>query len=306
MADILSEYDNPSTLRQWRRYLSELAEHNGWQHPDQMTAAGVVAFVTKPRADGRPTANNTARQRIAAVRLFQDHCRRHGLPTPNLEHVLRRLRKSHPRLLGKQQATYEARRLSRAELQQLFDACSDGTWRGSRDQITIRLLALGLRQQEVAQLTWGDVKNDGRIARLGKMNRLREVFPGPTLTEMIARWRAFYGAHIGPTTPDSPLLAAWPRAQPADTPNANLRAGLPAQGAIFDIVASRARNAGLGHVAPHDLRRSLAKIMHTEGCDLTQIQAALGHAETSGAVTQACYIGPLENSGRIAAGRMVD
>ena len=264
-----------------------------------MTPAGIAAFATLPRADGKPRANNSIRSRIGVARQFLAYCHRNDIPAPDVEHALTRLRKSYPRLFGKQQGTYEARRLTRDELTRLFAACQDGTWRGSRDQIVLRLLALGLRRHEVAQLTWHDLKSDGRIATLGKMHRLREAFPGPTTTDMLTKWRRYYERTIGRASGDAPVLISWAcqrqDASPGITDNT-----------VYKIVTLRAAAAGLGHVTPHDLRRTLAKLMNDDGRPLQDIQSALGHAETSGACTQACYIGPLSVAAKIDAGLLID
>ena len=47
--------------------------------------------------------------------------------------------------------------------------------------------------------------------------------------------------------------------------------------AIYEIVTGYAEATGLGDVAPHDLRPTLAKLAHKGGSALDQIQLALGH-----------------------------
>lgn len=53
-------------------------------------------------------------------------------------------------------------------------------------------------------------------------------------------------------------------------------AGVSVRARIID----RATQAGIGHLRPHDLRRSLAGMLDDGGADLREIQAALGHAHT--------------------------
>jgi integrase len=54
-------------------------------------------------------------------------------------------------------------------------------------------------------------------------------------------------------------------------------AELPAQ--LPDPVVKRcASNAGIDHLAPHDLRRSCARLCHESGGELEQIQFLLGHS----------------------------
>ncbi len=68
---------------------------------------------------------------------------------------------------------------------------------------------------------------------------------------------------------------------------------------IHSLVTRRAEAAGLGHVAPHDLRRSAAGILHRcvaeDGAhyfDLLDIQKVLHHADPI--TTMRCYLDPLD------------
>ncbi len=47
--------------------------------------------------------------------------------------------------------------------------------------------------------------------------------------------------------------------------------------AIYNLVAQYARALGFGKIAPHDLRRSFAKLAHKGGSGIDQIQISLGH-----------------------------
>lgn|GEM_PF-4035090 len=304
----LSEFTNPNTCQRYRADLSLLFRTNDWQHPHQMTAPAVVAWCTAPTERGR-RANNSVRVRIAVVKAFLDYCRDHDVPAPNVATTLDRLRSSHPKLLGKVQDHHEAARLTTDELARLFAACSDGTWRGSRDQIALRLLALGLRNAEVRTLTWSCVHHDGSIQTIGKAGKLRTVYPGPTLAAQLATWRRYYERAVGPATGTAPVLAVWTSRHCRTTPP------VPGIGrrTLEEICRNRAQLAGLPHLAPHDLRRTLARIMWdatdqhgTRLHDIAEVADALGHSARSLAVTQEAYIGPLSDKGRRAAGRLVD
>jgi site-specific recombinase XerD len=48
--------------------------------------------------------------------------------------------------------------------------------------------------------------------------------------------------------------------------------------AIWQVVVDYARATSLGKLAPHDLRRTCAKLCRKAGGDLEQIQLLLGHA----------------------------
>ena len=48
--------------------------------------------------------------------------------------------------------------------------------------------------------------------------------------------------------------------------------------AIWHIVKAAAKRAGIKDLAPHDLRRTCARLCHLAGGELEQIQFLLGHA----------------------------
>ena len=304
----LADFPSPITAQRYRTDLRRLFTAGGWAHPHEMTAEAVIAHCTAPRQDGQPTANNSIRQRVVSIRSFLVWCRDQGIPTPNVTRALDRIRTAYPRQLGKVQGAYPAARLTTAQLQSLYDACQDGTTIGHRDELAIRLLALGLRQTAVRTITWQAIDQpDGAIRVLDKGHKVHTVWPGPKLRDQLSAWRTYYDETIdGGSVAHAQVLT-----------NYDPRRRAPAAGmthtCLQHICATRARKAGLPHVAPHDLRRTLARIMHDtttpEGSPryrLHEIADALGHSPQSLSVTQAAYIGPLDSQTGRQAGGLVD
>ena len=50
------------------------------------------------------------------------------------------------------------------------------------------------------------------------------------------------------------------------------------QNVVWYVVRDCCKGVGLQHIAPHDLRRTCAKLCHSGGGELEQIQFLLGHA----------------------------
>jgi integrase len=71
---------------------------------------------------------------------------------------------------------------------------------------------------------------------------------------------------------------------------------------IYNIVKEYGVRLGVPTLAPHDLRRTHARLGRDAGADLDQIQAGLGHASVT--TTQA-YVGGNQNLQR-APGDMID
>jgi len=66
------------------------------------------------------------------------------------------------------------------------------------------------------------------------------------------------------------------------------------QNVVWYVVKSCCERVGLEHIAPHDLRRTCAKLCHDSGGELEQIQFLLGHVPVQ---TTARYLGCKQNLG---------
>jgi site-specific recombinase XerD len=66
------------------------------------------------------------------------------------------------------------------------------------------------------------------------------------------------------------------------------------QNVVWYVVKGGCEKAGLQHIAPHDLRRTCAKLCHTNGGEIEQIQFLLGHASVQ---TTERYLGCKQNLG---------
>ena len=292
--------------------------------PD-LTPQSIVAWLERPRPDGQPCANNTIRERLSMLRMFGKWLLKtgtwHNWPLDDIDRTIRR---RYPKTYGKRQSKNPARFLTYDQaFGQLLDACKDGTWVGSRDQLLIRFGLLGLRRNEIARLRWQHLTPDGCVRITGKGNRVREVRPGPTMLNQLARWRRHYETELGrPLTGDDPILCravagqhfatgAVRRTRTQVEPRILWGHALSTGDTIRQIILKRANKAGLGHVATHDLRRSAAKIMHDAKTpdgghifDLDDIATALDHVDP--AVTRRSYLDHMDTGVKTTAGQALD
>ncbi|HEX9970197.1 MAG TPA: tyrosine-type recombinase/integrase, partial [Acidimicrobiales bacterium] len=194
--------------------------------------------------------------------------------------ALQRLRRSHPATYGKRQGKRPPRWLSVDEKAALLAACDDGTLVGLRDEIAIRLGLNAMRDHEIRSLPIGAVDSVGVVptgsARATSLGRRHSVLHSSvpwtgTSTSTRTRRRTRFSSVLAVRGQASAQLQ-WGK-------------GLSGNG-VYRIVTERAEIAGLGHVAPHDLRRSAAGILHrtktAEGghlFDLLDIQKVLGHSD---------------------------
>jgi integrase len=283
--------------------------------PD-LTTASFAKWITGPRLDGHPSANNTIRQRVSAARGFVAWLIDNGhLDRSPITEVTRYATREYPKVYGKRQDTNRARFLTYHEAyQRLVPACQDQTWPGSRDQLAIRLGLLGLRRTEILGLTWASYQH-GLIQCTGKKHRIREVRPGPTLTLLLDRWASQYARQLTrPLAPNDPIICG------QTTHHAGLATNQPrpiwwghplTPQAFAIIVARRAKLADLGHLSIHDLRRSAAAILHAAVTadgghlyDLLDIQMVLDHSDPT--TTQRSYLNMLDTAVKTRAGATLD
>jgi site-specific recombinase XerD len=160
--------------------------------------------------------------------------------------------------------------LSVKQAQTLLNTPDVTTAKGLRDRAILAvLLGCGLRRSEVAALTVSHVQQrDGRwciVDLVGKHGRVRTI-PMPTWVKVAQD--AWTGA-AGVT--DGFIFRPVSRGGQAQS------AGL-SEKVVWQLLQGYATAAGVPGIAPHDLRRSCAKMCRAAGGELEQIQLLLGHA----------------------------
>jgi integrase len=131
------------------------------------------------------------------------------------------------------------------------------------------LLGCGLRRSEVAALTVGHVQQrDGRwciVDLVGKHGRARTI-PVPTWVKVAAdAWTVAAGVADGFVF------------RPVNRARRALGVGL-SEKVVWQLLQGHAATAGVPGIAPHDSRRTCAKLCRVAGGELEQIQLLLGHA----------------------------
>jgi len=174
--------------------------------------------------------------------------------------------------------------LTREQASALLQAPAADTLKGTRDRALLALLiGCGLRRAEIAGLDLAAIQQrDGRwviVDLVGKGRRVRTV-PIPNWTKAILdRWLA--PAQIRDGKVFRPIDKAGRLAGDSITPKV-----------VWWIVLHYAVPLGFGNLAPHDLRRTCAKLCRASGGDLEQIQLLLGHASIQ---TTERYLGTRQN-----------
>lgn len=156
------------------------------------------------------------------------------------------------------------------------------------------LCTMALRREELSSARWGDLstQNDRVVLRVhgkGRKTAMIDV-PRPVL-QALNQWRRVVAPGELRPPAESPLVRRiWKGGGVS-------RQGLTPDG-IWLVIGEAAEAAQLGHVAPHDLRRSVAGALQQAGVPIEKISRLLRH--TNVAVTER-YLGklPQQNEGAV-------
>jgi site-specific recombinase XerD len=213
--------------------------------------------------ENRGLAAGTINGRLAAVRWLAYEAADAGLLSPELAAGIRRVKgvKKLGVRLGNWLTAEEARRL--------WQAPDANTLKGKRDRAILAvLLGCGLRRRELADLDFTHLQQREEhwaiVDLVGKGGHIRTV-PVPCWVK---------------TTVDDWVAAA--ELQTGKLFRCVCRAGKcwgegVTERLVWHLVKQYAGELGFRAVAPHDLRRSCAKLCHAAGGELEQIQFLLGH-----------------------------
>jgi site-specific recombinase XerD len=259
---VLDSVSSPITRRVYNLGLDEFFEWYGQEIRPGFTKATVSAWRVALEARGLGAVSINVR--ITAVRKLAVEAADNGLLAPELANGIVRVKgvASKGIRLGNW--------LSVAQAQKLLNTPDVTTTKGLRDRAILAvLLGCGLRRSEVAALTVAHVQQrDGRwciVDLVGKHGRVRTI-PMPTWVKVAQdAWTA--GAGIG----DGFVF------RPVNRGGQAQGAGL-SEKVVWQLLQGYAAEAGVPGIAPHDLRRSCAKMCRAAGGELEQIQLLLGHA----------------------------
>lgn len=210
----------------------------------------------------------TLNQILAAVKKLAETSAATGAITSDVALQIREIRamKSSGARTGNWLTVEQARQL-------LGD--DDGTIKGRRDRTVIALLlGCGLRRAEAAQLRTNQFQvRDSRtliVDLIGKGKKIRTVPIPAWAMEIVRVWVVETSLTARAKDGNYAVLRSI-------NEDGSINGSLSASG-IWRIVVERARAVGIQRLAPHDLRRTFAKLCRKGGAEIDQIQIALGHS----------------------------
>jgi integrase len=273
MALVLDSLPSPHTRRAYGRALADfLGWYAGAARGQGFSKATVEQYAR--HLEGQNLAASTRNVRLTAVRRLAAEAADNGLVEPATAAAIARVRGA------RQHGARSGNWLTVDQAERLLDAPDRLTWKGVRDRALLAvLIGCGLRRSEVSNLDFAHVQQrDGRwtiVDLHGKANRIRTV-PMPAWTKAaIDRWAQAAGLSTGRVF------------RPLNNRH-QLRGDALLPQNIMEAVRHYGYLIGLPKLAPHDLRRTFAKLAHNGRAALEQIQLSLGHASI---VTTERYLG---------------
>ena len=216
------------------------------------------------RWDERGLGSSSIIVRMSAIRKLAVEAMDNGLLAPELAAGIQRVKSA--KTLGVRTGNW----LSTKQAQALLNAPDISKLVGLRDRAIIAvLLGCALRRFEAAALTMEHMQQrDGRwciVDLVGKHGRIRTV-PIPTFVKVaIDAWTGPAGVV------DGYLFRPVNR-------GGQVQGEELSEKVIWQMLKPYATAAGVAGIAPHDCRRTAAKLCRAAGGELEQIQMLLGHA----------------------------
>jgi integrase len=258
---VLDSVSSPITKRVYNLGLDEFFAWYGQEPRPGFTKATVAAWRVALEARGLGAVSINVR--ITAVRKLAVEAADNGLLAPERANGITRVKGVASK--GVRLGDW----LTAKQAQALLSAPDATTTKGLRDRAILAvLLGCGLRRSEVAALTFKHVQQrDGRwciVDLLGKHGRVRTM-PMPTWVKVaIDTWASVAGIA------DGPVFRSVNR-------GGEIRKTALSEKVVWQLIRPYAGAAGVPGIAPHDCRRTCAKLCRAAGGELEQIQMLLGH-----------------------------
>ena len=256
--------DSVTSPHSRRAYESALNDFLSWYRAEcRPPISKAVVNGYKAHLEAAGLSASTINVRLSAVRKLVAEAADNGLISPELAAGVARVQGVGRR--GVRLGNW----LDRSQAERLINAPDTCTLTGKRDRALFAvLIGCGLRRSEVVGLRFEHIQQREQrwviVDLLGKRGRIRSVpMPGWTKAD-IDRWSEAAGIRTG-------------RVFRPINRGGRLTHDSLADKCIWSILRKYAPTLGLAQIAPHDLRRSYAKLAHQGRAPIEQIQLSLGH-----------------------------
>jgi site-specific recombinase XerD len=260
-AAVLSTLGSPDSQRAYRFAIDDFI---AWYCSEPRLAFNkTVVLRYRLQLEARHLAASTINVRLAAVRRLAFEAPDSGLLSPELAAGIRRVKGA--KKLGVRLGNWLTANQGKA----LLEAPDVGSVRGKRDRAMLALLlGCGLRRSELVHLMIDHLEQREEhwaiVDLVGKGGHVRTVPVPDWVKAAIDLWTAAGDIKNGRLIRRvNKTGAVWGRGV--------------TEKVVWWIVREFAARMGFDKLAPHDLRRTCARLCHQAGGELEQIQFLLGH-----------------------------
>jgi site-specific recombinase XerD len=260
---VLDSVNAPESKRAYARAIEDFLTWYQTNRPATgFTKATVQAYRAVLVESG--LSSSTVNLRMTAIRRLAVEAADNGLMAPDLVSGIGRVKGM------KREGVRIGNWLTIQQAEKLVNTPDVATLKGKRDRALLAvMIGCGLRREETASLTLERIQQrDARwviVDMIGKGGRVRSI-PMPSFAKAaVDVWIQAAGFTTGRVF------------RPVNKGDRLSGESMTAQ-SIFETVKKYAAEIGLKDIAPHDLRRSFAKLAHKGRAALEQIQLSLGHA----------------------------
>ena len=260
-AAVLGSLHSPESQRGYQHSINEFI--NWYCSEPRLSFNKTVVTRYRIHLESRSLAPGTINVRLAAIRRLAYEAADSGLLSPELAAGIRRVKGA--RRLGLRLGNW----LTAEQARTLWQLPNAETVKGKRDRAILSiLLGCGLRRRELAELTLDHLQQRedhwAVVDLIGKAGHLRTV-PVPDWVKQITdEWVVAAGVGSG-------------RLFRCVSRSGTVWGEGITEKVVWHVVKEFAAKLGVPKLAPHDLRRSCARLCHTAGGELEQIQFLLGH-----------------------------
>jgi site-specific recombinase XerD len=275
---VLNSLTSPGSRRVYQYAIEQFV---AWYCSEPRLAFNRIVVVRyRMHLEARGLAANTINQHLAAIRRLAHEAADSGLLSPDLAAGISRVKGV--KQLGQRTGNW----LTLEQSSRVLNHAYSDSLRAKRDYAMLAvLLGCGLRRSELVGLEMDNIQTRQShwaiVDLIGKAGHIRTVPIPQWVKHALDVWTSAAGVTGG-------------RIFRAVSAAGKVWGGGISQNVVWYVVRSCCRRAGLEHIAPHDLRRTCAKLCHTSGGELEQIQFLLGHASV---LTTERYLGCKQNLG---------
>jgi len=257
----LNSLSSVDAQRGYRHAIDEFVE---WYCSEpRLSLSKTIVLRYRIHLESRHLAPGTINLRLGAVRRLAYEATDCGLLSPDLAAGKRRVKGV--KKIGVRLGNW----LTPEQSERLWNAPDSQLLKGKRDRALLAvLLACGLRRHEAVNLDFRHVQQRedhwAIIDLKGKAGHTRTIpMPGWVKT-LLDEWL------------EAANLTAGKLFRRVNKNGKAWGDGLTEK-AVWHVVRKHAHNAGIERLAPHDLHRTCARLCHSAGGELEQIQFLLGH-----------------------------